>query len=199
MHVAAHVRDRVGQMHPIALKRRELLQLVAVTTAGACMPAAPSADAGVSCSAASEGTSAQYCLAQGLLVRVPAAVALAVGEAVLLNVDDNTGVIVARDAGGLHALSAICTHACCLVSLCGDSACSQLSVSPRACSSTDVAAGDQQHASAVCPCHGSLFRLSDGAALTGPATTALPAYQLSIDGDDVVVDTGARVDASARV
>lgn len=97
-------------------------------------------------------------------MRVAAAAALEEGRAVLLNVDDNTAVIVARDAGGFHALAAICTHACCIVSLCGNAGCTSLSKSPGMCEATPVAAGDSSGPSALCPCHGSTFRLSDGAA-----------------------------------
>ena len=132
-------------------------------------------------------------------LRVAGARTLASGQAVLLNLDDNTGVIVARDGAGLHALSAICTHACCLVSLCGDVACTELSASPGACEESDRAAGDAAGASILCPCHGSTFRLSDGGVLQGPATRPLPAYALALDGDDVIVDTGTHVDAAARV
>ena len=153
---------------------------------------------GAICTAPTAGRDPVYCLLEAVAVRVTGAAGLAVGEALLTNVDDNTAVIVARDAGGFHALSGICTHACCIVSLCGDTSCADLTITPGSCEPTRVVRGDHSLASILCPCHGSTFRLADGVALTGPAVTALPTYALVFDGDDVVVDTGAIVDARAR-
>lgn len=135
---------------------------------------------------------------EAALVRVVGAATLTVGQAVLTNIDDNTAVIVARDSRGYHALSAICTHACCVVSLCRNAACTELTPTPAECRATQVAENDPEGESILCPCHGSTFRLSDGVALTGPTSTSLPAYALSLDGDDVVVDTGTRVDPMWR-
>ena len=154
---------------------------------------------GSSCTQPSSHSGGAYCLVEPLIVRVPGAVQLAVGQAVLLNADDNTAVIVARDAGGLHALSGICTHACCIVSLCRDASCSSLTTTPGICTPTDVAAGAAQAESILCPCHGSSFRLDDGAVLSGPASLPLPALALRIDGNDVLVDTGMQVAASDRI
>jgi Rieske Fe-S protein len=139
-----------------------------------------------------------YCLAQSSRVRVPGAVGLAAGEAMLLNVDDDLAVIVARDEGGLHALSGICTHACCVLSLCRDAGCSALTTTPAGCRATPVAVADPDREGALCPCHGSTFRIRDGVALTGPATTSLPAWQLTEDGDDAIVDTGVAVNPLDR-
>ena len=36
-----------------------------------------------------------------------------------------------------------------------------------------------------CPCHGSVFDLSSGAPTAGPATSALGAVQLTVDGQDI--------------
>jgi Rieske Fe-S protein len=128
-----------------------------------------------------------------LVVRVPDAAALSVGGSLLANVDDNTAVIVARDEAGWFARSAICTHACCIVSLCAEEACTDLVPTPDGCATVGPAA---QHV--LCTCHGSRFQLSDGAVLNGPATRALPAYALTMDGNDALVDTGAPADPSAR-
>jgi cytochrome b6-f complex iron-sulfur subunit len=61
----------------------------------------------------------------------------------------------------LLAISAICTHAGCTVSLSGSD-------------------------SFACPCHGSRFSL-DGEVLGGPATTDLREFATTIAGDDVTV------------
>lgn len=39
----------------------------------------------------------------------------------------------------------------------------------------------------VCPWHGSVFRLSDGSVVTGPATAPAPKLQVRLDGDQVLV------------
>ena len=119
------------------------------------------------------------------------------GEAVLANVDDNTAVIVARDDDGLFARSGICTHACCIVALCADASCGTLTPSPDTCEVTEVVRPDASEG-IFCPCHGSTFRLSDGAVLTPPAVRALPSYQVTIDGPDAWVDTGVEVDPAER-
>ncbi len=192
----------------MSVTRRELLLAGAAAGLTACLDGGASGpgggtegagDGGAPCARPSDGTQEQYCLTEALQVRVPGAARLEVGEAVLLNVDDDTAVIVARDASGLHALSGICTHACCIVSLCDDDACSRLSLTPPACGATQRAQAAHAGGGILCPCHGSVFRVVDGAPLSGPATTPLPAYALVLDGDAVVVDTGTRVDATIRV
>lgn len=174
-----------------------VLPLASCTSSGGS--AAQDAGSSGSCAQPSAAQGPSYCLVEPRVIVVPGAARLASGEAVLLNVDDNTAVIVARDDGGLHALSAICTHACCVVSLCGDSACSSLTTTPSECQQTAVTAADPSGDSIFCPCHGSTFRMTDGAALIGPARAPLPSYSLRIEGDDVVVDTGNPVDAATRV
>lgn len=135
-----------------------------------------------------------YCLVDRLVIRVSGAALLAVGESMIGGIDDNTAVIVGRDATGFYARSAICTHAYCIVSLCDDEACTSMFATPDPCGTVGPARGDR----VFCPCHGSVFRISDGAALNGPATVPLPAYPLTLDGDELLVDTGSEVDASPR-
>ena len=149
------------------------------------------------CTLGSADAGRPYCLVSALRVRVPHGAALKVGDAQLVNADDNTAVILARDSAGLFARSAICTHACCIVALCKDASCSALTPSPTVCRSTTVVRPSPEQ-SAVCPCHGSTFRLSDGSVQSGPARRPLPAYAVSVEGDDAWVDTGLLVDATAR-
>jgi nitrite reductase/ring-hydroxylating ferredoxin subunit len=145
------------------------------------------------------GGAVGYCLVEPRLVRVAGGRLIGVGEAVLTNVDDNTAVIVARDQAGFHALSAVCTHACCLVSLCRDTNCSSVSTNPGECGSTPLLSPPQVGTAIACPCHGSGFRLEDGSPLGGPALRPLPSYAISVDGDDLLVDTTRTVDPSTRV
>jgi Rieske Fe-S protein len=150
------------------------------------------------CIGDSDGGARPYCLLSTQRVRVAGGAKLRKGEAVLVNADDNTAVILARDAGGLYARSGICTHACCIVSLCDSAACGKLTPSPLACEATDIVKPDP-NGGIVCPCHGSRFSLADGSVLNGPARTPLPAYEVTPDGEDAWVDTGRKVDPSARV
>jgi Rieske Fe-S protein len=83
-------------------------------------------------------------------------------------------VAVARDANGLYAMSAICTHAGC---------------------ATQVISGG----TLLCPCHGSMFDQS-GSVLRGPAGAALPHYQVTIAADgSITVLAGTIVPDEARV
>ncbi|MGI5424855.1 Rieske (2Fe-2S) protein [Streptomyces sp. CA-179760] len=69
-------------------------------------------------------------------------------------------VVTQPEQGQFKAFSAICTHQRCLV--------------------TTVADGTIN-----CPCHGSKFRITDGAVAHGPATRALPSEQITVEGNSV--------------
>lgn len=97
--------------------------------------------------------------------------ALAVGGMLVMS-----NVVVARDAGGVYAMSAVCTHAGCLLD----------DTSPT------VAAG------LSCPCHGSTFD-GNGNVTRGPARTPLQHYAVTIAADgSLTVDGGQPVSASTR-
>jgi nitrite reductase/ring-hydroxylating ferredoxin subunit len=176
--------------------RRSLLAFASACVA--CGSAPSAAEAAKECILPTSGVASRYCLLSTERVRIRSGVALAIGEAVVFNVDDNTAVILARDEGGLFARSAICPHACCVVALCTDAACGRLTPSPSVCDSSDVVRPDPA-GGVVCPCHGSQFRLSDGAVLTGPARVGLRAYAAELDGADAWVDTGSIVEPMTRV
>ncbi len=128
----------------------------------------------------------------------PGAAKLAVGEATLRSFDDKTAAIVARDERGFYALSAICTHACCTVSLCGaGDECTSPILSPRDCGDASRAVISPTGPAFLCPCHGSLFS-ADGAVTKGPAQRALPAVAMRIAGDDVLVDLSRGIDSNIR-
>jgi cytochrome b6-f complex iron-sulfur subunit len=87
-----------------------------------------------------------------------------------------SNVVVARDAGGVYAMSAVCTHAGCLLDE----------------SSQTIAAG------LSCPCHGSTFD-GDGNVTRGPARVPLQHYAVTIASDgSVTVDGNQPVSASTR-
>jgi len=183
-------------MHALKTTRRELL-ISALACTGCAGRSRERSDADAACEADADGGAQPYCLLSALRVRVPSGAALREGEAVLMNVDDNTAVILARDQAGLYARSGICTHACCVVALCHDASCGALTPTPLSCSRTPIVRPDPAHG-VVCPCHGSTFRLSDGGVTKGPARVALPSYRTIVDGPDVWVDTSELVEASAR-
>jgi nitrite reductase/ring-hydroxylating ferredoxin subunit len=87
-----------------------------------------------------------------------------------------SNVVVARDANGVYAMSAVCTHAGCLM----DDA------------SGTIAAG------LYCPCHGSSFD-GEGAVTRGPARAPLQHYAVTIATDGTItVDGSQPVSASTR-
>jgi Rieske Fe-S protein len=87
-----------------------------------------------------------------------------------------SNVVIARDAGGVYAMSAICTHAGCY-----------LDDTP-----STIAAG------LYCPCHGSTFD-GDGKATGGPARSALQHYAVTITSTGkLTVDGGQPVSSSTR-
>lgn len=96
--------------------------------------------------------------------RIAGAGKLPRGTALAFRLPDQTpGIVFALQDGSLHALSARCTHAGCIVEWQGD-----------------------QKDALRCPCHGSRFDAS-GSPTNGPATKPLAAYRVRIDGDDAVI------------
>jgi len=72
------------------------------------------------------------------------------------------GVVLTRDSsGGVHGVSATCTHQGCTV-------------------------GSPQGRTVTCPCHGSQFDAVTGKVLRGPATRPLPPVPVHVQGDQVV-------------
>lgn len=72
------------------------------------------------------------------------------------------GVVLTRDgAGGVHGVSATCTHQGCTV-------------------------GSPRDGVVTCPCHGSQFDASTGKVLRGPATRPLPQVPVGVHDGQVV-------------
>ena len=81
-------------------------------------------------------------------------------------------VVIGRDAGGVYAMSNICTHAGC----------------PMEAAGTQLA----------CGCHGSIFD-RNGEVVRGPARRPLPHFRVDVATDGTMtVQQDAVVDASAR-
>jgi Rieske Fe-S protein len=97
--------------------------------------------------------------------------ALSVGAMLVMS-----NVVVARDATGVYAMSAVCTHAGCLLDD----------------SSSTIANG------LYCPCHGSTFDGS-GSVTNGPARSPLQHYAVTIAADGSMTADGSQpVSASTR-
>jgi nitrite reductase/ring-hydroxylating ferredoxin subunit len=107
------------------------------------------------------------------VVNCGAASAIAVGAAKHFSNNAGYDFFLCRDAAGLFAVDAACTHAGCDVQL--------------------------QSGHWYCPCHGATFQF-DGSAPTGPAVTALPCWAVCIDGaGQVWVDPSTQVSSTTRV
>jgi Rieske Fe-S protein len=78
-----------------------------------------------------------------------------------LVIPDAKVVVTQPTVGDFKAFTAVCTHQGCLVE-----------------TSTE---GD-----IPCPCHSSKFSLEDGSPVSGPATSALAAVEITVDGDSIV-------------
>jgi nitrite reductase/ring-hydroxylating ferredoxin subunit len=82
---------------------------------------------------------------------------------------------IARDAGGLYAMTTTCSHEGC-----------------------DLSDGIRTASSVTCRCHRSQFDLN-GAVLSGPASSPLAHFQVELGSDGTITVHGAtKVDASVR-
>lgn len=86
------------------------------------------------------------------------------------------GVLLGRDAGGLYAMTATCTHNQCDLTNYGTFSASGIS----------------------CGCHGSMFSPT-GQAIHGPAIDPLKHFKVTVGADGIIaIDTATVVDASER-
>jgi Rieske Fe-S protein len=138
--------------------RRVALRVIGAVTLVGC--------SGDDTSGAEAGVEAATC--GGLGVRTGAVTDFPLGTWTLAG-----GVIVAQDADGLFAYSAICTHLGCTIG------------SPDA------------NGTSVCPCHGSQFD-GNGKVVTGPATSPLAHFAVHVCDGNVFVDGKKSVDPTAR-
>ena len=74
-------------------------------------------------------------------------------------------IAVARTDGSMHAFSDICTH--------------------RGCS---LSTGDLEGTEIECECHGSVFDITSGAVVNGPATEPIATFSLREDGGDLQIE-----------
>lgn len=100
---------------------------------------------------------------EGSRVRVASLTELQVAGGMVVPVESRPIVLTVTDEGEVHAFSAICTHLACVV--------------------TWETAGDY----ILCPCHDGRFNAQTGAVISGPPPAPLPAVQVAVSGDDVLV------------
>jgi len=87
------------------------------------------------------------------------------GEATAFDVN-GTEIAVARSGGTLYAFSDICTHRQCNLSL----------------------GGEIDGTSIQCECHGSMFDMSTGEVLEGPATDPIATYPVRDEGGELQIE-----------
>lgn len=92
---------------------------------------------------------------------------LALGTARLVEVGDSP-VCLVRTAEGVHAVGDVCSHA-----------------------EVSLAEGEVEGTTIECWLHGSRFDLLTGRPTGLPATEPVPVFEVTIDGDDVLIDDAA--------
>ena len=92
------------------------------------------------------------------------------GEAIQVFIDGEAIAIARDETGGLHAISDLCTHA-----------------------TVPLSEGEVDDCTIECWLHGSRFDLRTGEPTGLPAITPVDVYPITVDGDDVFVDTSRTI------
>jgi nitrite reductase/ring-hydroxylating ferredoxin subunit len=150
----------LSRLDPEPPSRRDFLGLAAVWSCAAALMVAMVGMARLPRAAVLPSPSRKF--------RVTLPESMAEGAAV---VPAGRSVALFRDAGGIYAVSTVCTHLGCIVK-------------------TEA---DGFH----CPCHGSRFA-RDGSVVRGPAPKPLTCLAVRKDGDSYIVDESSVVPADRR-
>lgn len=151
--------------HVVTVGAAAAVGAAGVTTLAACggSSSGTGTSASTSTGAAADPSSASPSASSG----AGSAVALAkvsdvpVGGAISANSAEGKPIILSQPtAGDIVAFSAICTHMGCTVAPAG--------------------------AQLKCPCHGSVYKASDGSVVNGPAPNPLAPFNVSVSGQEIV-------------
>ena len=97
------------------------------------------------------------------------------GEAIQVVIDGEMIAVVRDERGDVHALSDMCSHA-----------------------PVPLSEGEVDDCTIECWLHGSRFDLRTGEPTGLPAITPVDVYQVTVDGNDVLVDTSVSIGANAK-
>ncbi len=150
-------------------ERRTFLKVLGGAAVAMVVPACSSDPASSSSSSSSSSSGGSSSSSGGVSQLKVADVA----EGALVNGPGLT--FVGRDAGGLYAMSSLCTHQSCDMKVDG------------VISATDI----------LCNCHNSRFD-KNGAVLNGPASAPLVHYKVVVTGGVITIDATATVSAADR-
>ena len=156
--------DRAPDLAPRAAptpapSRRHVLALVAVTGAGGALLAACGGSDTTTTPGDSGAGGSTPAGGGGAGTALVATAKVPVGGGVILG---GPRIVVTQPAKGtFKAFSAVCTHQSCTVGMVKDNVIS-------------------------CPCHGSAYSATDGSVKNGPATRAVRAIPITVDGGQVV-------------
>jgi Rieske Fe-S protein len=120
----------------------------------------PSTTAGSTSAAPSESAEPSESASEPAAAGVVSTADVPVGSGVIIAADQV--VVTQPTEGDVHVFTTTCTHSGCAV--------------------TQISADG-----IVCPCHGSVFDLTTGDVLGGPAPSPLPTVDFEVDGDQVVL------------
>ena len=142
-----------------SINRRRALAGSAALAVGAPVLAACGSDGSTAVDSGASGDSGGSSGGSGSGETLASAADVPVGGCLV--VPDAKVVVTQPTEGDFKAFTAVCTHQGCLVE-----------------TSTE---GD-----IPCPCHSSKFSLEDGSPVSGPATSALAAVEITVDGDSIL-------------
>ena len=78
---------------------------------------------------------------------------------------NGNGVLIANVGGKFYAINSVCTHAGCMLD-----------------------DGDLSGEDITCPCHGSVFDVTSGKVVNGPAEEPEQKYQLKVENNEIFVE-----------
>ena len=148
-------------MSVTALTRRSLLTGSVVAVVGAIAGFAVARGSGAASTTSPTAAANGYGPGPGSGGGTTPAVLVPLGQVTADGVIADGVVLTRTSSGGVHGVSATCTHQGCRVN-------------------------PPVHGVVSCPCHGSRFDAATGKVLNGPATAPLPEVPVSVQGTDVV-------------